>query len=354
MIGSLITSIVSLVSVFAALPASTNYQLNSYGFGSGGVANATSSNYALEGITGEVDGGIATSSNYKTLPGFVQTQQAHVPTVTLSNPSSYYDKLKFVIGQQSNPADATYALQISTTSDFSSNINYVKSDLTIGPTLTLADYQTYSAWGGASGANITGLSTSTTYYLRAKATQGKFTESGYGPSSSAATVGAQLSFDIDISSTDSDTSPPYTVALGNLPPGTVTTGSDKVWFDFATNGNSGGKIYIYSLSGGLNSAARAYTITSATGDLASLEEGFGAQSSSVSQSSGGPISAVSPYNATSENVGIINATIREIYTSANPITAGRTSALIKAKSKSITPPATDYAETLTAIASGNF
>src|SRR6266404_2546776 len=101
----------SLFTTIAALPSTTNYELNSYGFGSGGTANSTTSNYALEGITGEASGQTATTSNYNLKPGFNETQQANVPKVTLTNPSNYYDKLKFVIDQQGNPTDALYALQ---------------------------------------------------------------------------------------------------------------------------------------------------------------------------------------------------------------------------------------------------
>src|SRR3954465_13279442 len=107
-----------LTLLFAALPSTTNYQLNSYGFGSGGTSNSSTGSYSLEGISGEISSQPAATSNYSTLPGFIQTQQANVPQVTLTNPANYYDKLHFVIDQQNNPSDALYALQISTASDF--------------------------------------------------------------------------------------------------------------------------------------------------------------------------------------------------------------------------------------------
>jgi hypothetical protein len=152
-IGLLI--LIGAPAVLAALPSTSTYQLNSYGFGSGGTANSGTSTYSLEGITGEVSGQTANTSTYQTKPGFNETQQANVPKVTLTNPSNYYDKLKFVIDQQNNPTDAKYALQIKAgdvTCNFSTGtINYVKSDNTVGSTLTLSDYQTYTTWGGASG-----------------------------------------------------------------------------------------------------------------------------------------------------------------------------------------------------------
>lgn len=338
---------------FAQLPASTNYELNSYGIGSGGTGGATSSTYSLEAITGEASGTQLSSATYKTNPGFIATQQANVPGApTFVNSGNWYDKLHITINDGGNPSDAKFAIAIST-DDFVST-NYVQSDNTVGPALGTEDYLTYAGWGGASGVDIIGLVSSTTYKVKVKATAGKFSESAYGPIASAATVGRQLSFDIDVSATDSDTSPPYATNLGTLIVNTVVDGPEKIWLDFATNANSGGKIYIYAQNGGLNSAARSYTIASASGDLASLEEGFGAQSASASQSSGGPLAAVSPYNGAAQNVGVIDSLIRDIYSTTAPIVGGRASLLLKAKSKSLTPPATDYSEVITAIASGNY
>src|SRR5882757_2112130 len=101
---------------FAALPNTTNFKLQDYGFGSGGGAQSTA-NYSLQGITGEISGSTQSTANYTTKPGFIQTEQANVPLVTLSNPSNYYDKLQFVINNTSpnnpnNPTDALYELQV--------------------------------------------------------------------------------------------------------------------------------------------------------------------------------------------------------------------------------------------------
>src|SRR5437016_121017 len=133
-------SLLLLPLVFGALPATTNYQLNSYGFGSGGTAGTSTPTYSIEGISGELSGQTSSTTTYTQRPGFIETQQANVPQLSSFDNGSgrYYNKLHFVIDQQSNPSDALYALQISTASDFSSNVNYVKSDLTIGPSLVLA------------------------------------------------------------------------------------------------------------------------------------------------------------------------------------------------------------------------
>lgn len=342
----------SLMGAFAALPSTTNYQLNSYGFGSGGTSNSSTSNYSLEGISGEVSSQPASTTTYTTEPGYTQTQQANVPTVTLSNPSNYYDKLKFVIDQQGNPSDALYALQISTTSNFSSDINYVKSDDTIGPTLTTADYQTYSAWGGGSGTNIIGLAANTTYYLRAKATQGQFTESAYGPASSAATAGQSISFCLYTSGSCAGGG--NSVAFGGLLASSITSAPNNINTDFATNANFGGNVYVYSLNGGLKSSSVNYTIPSSTADLSSASQGYGAQITSASQTAGGPLNKVTPYNNSGNNVGALSTTYETIFTSSVPITGGSGSVQLKVKPSATTPIATDYADTITFVAAASF
>jgi hypothetical protein len=343
------------LTILAALPATPSYKLNSYGFGSGGTASSSTPNYSLEGVTGEVSGQTATTPTYKLKPGFVQTQQANVPKIASfdNHSSTYYDKLHFLIDEQGNPSDAKYALQISTTSDFSSGNKYVKSDLTIGASLVLADYKTYSAWGSSGGSNIIGLANNTTYYLRAKATQGPLTESDYGPSANASTVGQSLSFCLYTGANCAAGG--NSVAFGNLPTTTVSDSPSNIKVDFTTNGNFGGKIYIYSTNGGLKSvSAGNYTISSATADLSSASQGFGGRVTAASESSGGPLAAVSPYDGASNNVGILGTTIKELLSSANPLVGGSGSLVIKVKPGVTTPPATDYSDILTLIAAATF
>jgi hypothetical protein len=332
------------VMIFAAFPGTSNYQLNSYGFGSGGASNATTSNYALEGISGELNGPTSSTATYKLKPGFVETQQAHVPKVaTFDNGGgTYYNKLHFAIDEQGNPTDALYAVSIST-DNFVSNINYVKSDLTVGTTLALTDYQSYSVWGGSSGVNISGLQPNTTYYLRIKATQGKFTESQYGPVASAATTNPHLSFSISTSS----------ISMGSLIGGTVVDSPSTVDVTFDTNAASGGDVYINGKNSGLFSATVSNTISSSTGDLSALSRGFGAQVTATGATSGS-FTRVAPYNGTLNNVGITDATIRRIITAAGPVVGGTGSIRIKAKAATIEKAANDYTETITLLASASF
>lgn len=343
------------LSLFATFPATSNYKLNSYGFGSGGTSNSSTSTYALEGISGEIGGQTSTTATYQAMPGFVQTQQANVPKVTLTNPSNYYDKLLFVLDTQNNPTDATYALQVQVgvgSCDFASNILYVKSDHTIGSTLTTADYQTYSAWGSSGGTTIIGLNPSTTYCIRAKATQSKFTESAYGPSSSVATSGQQISF--CLYSNANCGAGGVTEAFSSLLPAVVTNSPTNLGVDFATNANAGGNVYIYSANGGLNSTTASFTITSVTADLSAVATGYGAQIVSASQTTGGPFNKVSPYNQASNNVGLLSTTANTILTSSAPLTGGTSAIQLMAKASSTTPAATDYSDVLTVIAAANF
>lgn len=354
MISSIFTVVTaSLIGIFAQMPSSTNLKLRDYTIGTGGGANSASGTYQAEGVTGEASGQQSVGGTYTTKSGLQQTQQANVPsTPTLVNSSNWYDKLHFVIDNGNNPTDAKFAIAIST-DDFATT-NYIQSDNTIGATLGSEDYQTYTLWGSASGEDVVGLTPSTTYKIKVKAMHGNFTESGYSPTATAATVSAQLSFDIDVSDIDEETGSPYGVDFGSVPAGSVTNAPDKIWFDFATNANSGGNIYVYSLNGGLNSAFASYTISSATVDLSSASEGFGAVSQGATQSSGGPIAAVSPYNGSGNNVGILNSSVREIYSSSAALNGGRTNFLLKARSQTLTPQADDYTEVITAIAAGNF
>lgn len=184
-------------TAFADLPASTHYQIQSYSFGSGST-NSASTNFGLNGVAGEVEYGQPGSSSFQIGSGLTYMMKANVPGApTLSTPGNNYDRILFVLDTGGNPSDTTFALEISTTSDFSSNVNYIKQDGTVGSTLATTDYKTYTNWGGASGTYVTGLSPHTTYYIRAKARQGDFTESEYGPAANITTQDPSLTFTIN-------------------------------------------------------------------------------------------------------------------------------------------------------------
>lgn len=334
-----------------ALPSSGSYEMRDFGFGAGGSGISDSGSYSLQGIAGEVSGQKGVGSTYNLGEGLTFTQQSNVPAApTFTNPSNYYNRLPFVINTENNPSDTLYAVAIST-DDFVTT-NYVQADDTIGAS---AVYQTYTDWGGGSGEFVIGLSPSTTYKMKVKAVQTKYTETELSSSATAATLSPTLSYDLDVSSTDSESGSPYTVSFGTLSLGSVTTASDKVWVDLDTNAEGGAFVYVYTDGTGLTSSAAGYTLTSATADLSSVSEGYGAQVSTLTQSAGGPLIALSPYDGAGQNVGSLNTTSRSIFSSSGmPITGGRGSILLKAKASITTPSASDYSDTITMIASSTF
>jgi hypothetical protein len=340
--------------IFLVLPASSTYQLRDFGFGTGGAANATSSNYALEALTGEQEAGKLTGTTYSVGSGLIFTNQANVPVApTVVNSTSWYNKLRVTVNESGNPSDTKYAIAVST-DNFSADTRYIQSDQTVGTTLGFEDYQTYTTWGGGSGFLAIGLAPNTTYTFKVKAFQGKFTETGFGPTASAATVGSLLTFDIDVASTDTDTNPPFSTDFGALTPGSVATTTNKVWVDFDTNAENGGKVYVVASNTGLLSLAQGYTIGAMSGNLTSATEGFGLQGSTAVEGSGGPFDLDAAYDLTSQNVGTADTTVRPLFAAPAPVTGGRGSFVLKAKSSAVTPAATDYQEILTLIASANF
>lgn len=342
--------------VFAQVATSENYNLSDYGFGAGGTASSSSTNYSMFGTLGQVDQSSGSSSLYNLGSGLEYTINANVPQApTFTNPSNYYNKLHIVLDNGNNPTDTEFAIAISN-DNFASDTRYIQNDDTVGNNLGIEDWQTYSDWGGVSGLDVIGLSPDTTYTIQVSARNGQFfTQSRWSPRASAATDTISITFDIDVASSDSESGAPYTVEFGDLSSGSVTTATDNIWIDLSTNAENGGFVYIYATNGGLSSTTNSYTISSSTSNLASIDEGFGVRSNSVAESSGGPLVAQSPYDSTADNVGVTDSTIREVYNSSNnPISGGRGSILLKAKTSTLTPASSDYAEILTLIASASF
>ncbi|HTE58337.1 MAG TPA: hypothetical protein VK694_06340 [Verrucomicrobiae bacterium] len=344
---------VGLVTLFAQSSSGT-YRLDSYGIGSGGNAGSQSTTYQSTTISGQTSTAPGnTSTTYELQSGVPATHAANVPAApNMTNPATYYNKLHIVLDTGGNPTDAKFAVAIST--DSFASTQYVQSDNTVGPTLGSEDWQTYATWGSAAGVDIIGLSSNTTYYAKVKATRGLYTEAKYSAVDTAVTTGQSLTFDIDVSASDIETGPPYTTNFGGLLPGTVTDSPQRIWIDFDTNGTTGGYIFIASVNNGLHSVTTGATIASATGDLSVLGAGLGAKSMSATQSAGGPLAVQSPYNGASNNVGVLNSTLAQVYSSGAAITAGRGSLVLKAKSQTSTPAGNDYTDRLTLVAAVGF
>ncbi|MEI7632381.1 MAG: hypothetical protein WCJ60_03595 [bacterium] len=334
-----------IAGLFAAAPTSLNFTLKSYDFGNGGDTS-TSLNYGLNSETGEQSGSQLTSLSYKINSGNQNLQNANVPVApTFTNPSSEYNRLKIIINTSSNPTDTKYEIAIS--SDSFSTTNYVQTDNTVGATSSVAQFQTYTSWGGASGVWIVGLSENTSYQVKVRALQGNYTGTAFGPTASASTVLPSLTFSVQ---TSLSASPPYSIGFSGLAAGVVSSGSATAEIGLTTNSNNGGLVYVKS-TGALTSALASTSITSVSADLSVASSGYGAIVTSVSQSSGGPISSVAPFSGVSNNVGGLTTAFQKILTTSASLTAGVASVTLKAKVDSITPSSTDYSDSLTFVAS---
>lgn len=349
-LGPLLSTL--LVGAFAVTPTSTNYTLKTYDFGNGG-GTTSSSNYKLNSITGTQTGvGNKSSTTYTVSPG-LPTQHANVPPApTLTNPSGVeYSRLKLVLNNASNPTDTKFSIAIS--SDNFVTTQYVKNDNSITSTLAFANYQTYTAWGGGSGFYILGLTPATTYKVKVSAWQGNFSGSPYGPATSGVATGQPtISFSV---ATTLTSSPPLIIAFTNIAPSTVATPNADALISLSSNALSGGAIYLNDQFAGLKSTAATFTVNSATANLSVVSNGYGAQVIATGQSSGGPLASLAPYDFTSANaVGILSTALAPVASTPSPIVSGSATVRLKTKVDSITPSATDYADTLTFIAAMSF
>ena len=335
----------SVITLFAAAPSSTNYTLKQYDFGTGGGVG-TSTNYKLDALSGGQAAGPLTSTNYRVNPGELATQQANVPPApTFTNPDSSYNRLRLSLSTGSNPSDVKFAIAISD-DDFVST-QYVQNDNAAGPALGAEDYQTYAGWGGAGGFWVLGLKPSTTYKVKVKAFQEDFTETGYGPTATAATVQTSVTFGLV---TTQSATPPFTVSFGSLALSTVTSADADAVLSLSSNALYGGVIYLKGSNGGLYSISQNFTVSSVTADLAAANQGYGGQVISVSQSAGGPLSSVTPFDGGSDNVGSLSTNLQRLVVTPAPITGGSATVRFKTKIGSEVLAGTDYSDTLTFVA----
>lgn len=337
---ALLNSIFLGSMLFAAFSSSTNYQLKSYAIGPGGTNTAQSSTYNAEASVGEQANGTTSSHNYAAQNGSIPTAQLNIPPApTLSNGSgTYYDKLLLVVNTGGNPSDSTYAVAVS--SNNFANVSYVQVDGTLG---SAPFYQSYMAWGGSSGSYIVGLATSTTYEVKVAAMEGMFTNTNFGSYATSSTVAPSIAFSVSSNALN----------LGNLLPGAIMS-SPELSVNFTTNANVGGSVYVSGLNQGLKSATTNYIIPTVSGNLASVNKGFGLQVLNPSQSSGGPLSINSSYNLSGNNVGADLSTPQQVLTSTSPIVNGSALLSTVAKASSNSPSAADYQEVLTVIGAANF
>ena len=331
-----------VTAVFAAFSSSTSYQLNSYGIGPGGTNSSTSTSYSLQGSAGEQANGTSSGTTDIAHTGSVQTEQIAVPPApTLSNGSGIdYNELNFIVNTGQDPSDATYAVAVSTGSCNNSPL-YVQASGALGASQV---YQSYSpGWGGGTGSFVTGLSSNTTYYVNVAAKQGQFTNTEFGACASLATASVSTTFSIA----------PSTITLSNLLPATVITSSNMT-ANFATNASYGGAVYVSGANSGLYSTSQNSTIAAITGNLGALSQGSGLQATGPTESSGGPLLTVSPFNGTGNSVGAESVIPAQILSSTTPIVGGLAYVNFQAEASKTTPAGTDYQEVLTFIGAGSF
>lgn len=330
-----------LLGLLAAVPTSTNFTLESYDFGNGSGAPGSSS-YNLQASLG-VEGGSLASSSYALPPGIRASATVSAPAApSFTNPDNSYNRLQVALDASGFPADVTYLIAISD-DDFVTT-NYVQTDQTIGPSFSASNYQSYAAWGGAGGFWILDLDPGTTYKVKVAAMQGQDTAGPFGPTASAATVQPSLTFAV---STSLSGSPPFTVDFSSLSPGSVVSANATVLADITTNALHGGSILIRSQNAGLVSLVGSNTINSASADLALAGSGYGAQVTSTSQSSGGPITEATPFDGAGDTVGALSMVLQQLANFSGPVTGGSVTTTLKAKATATTPSANDYADTVT-------
>jgi hypothetical protein len=338
----------ALAGIFATVPTSTNYTLKNYDIGSGG-GSGSSSSYKLNGISGTENGAQVGSSNYKLNAGEPNAQTASVPPApTFTNPSNQYNRLRLALSVGTDPTDTKYLIAISP--DSFTTTYYVQTDDTISSSLSFSNYQTNTAWG-ASGFWVVGLVPGTTYSVKVKALQGNFTGSAYGPTATAATVQPSITFSVETSLTST---PPFNVNFSSLPAGSVVSANATAIMTLSSNALMGGSIYVSSSNAGLRSTAASYTLNSATANLTAAANGYGGIVTSASQSSGGPLAAISPFNGAGNNVGVLSTALQTVASTPAPITTGSLTVSLKAKADNVIPSATDYADSLTFLAAMTF
>ncbi|HSX29497.1 MAG TPA: hypothetical protein VLE73_02960 [Candidatus Saccharimonadales bacterium] len=327
--------------LFASVPSSSNYTLQAYDVVNGGGASSSTS-YGLRSAVG-APGDTLSSTNYKLPAGVKASMTASVPPApTFSNIGNSYTQLKLTLNTTGFPTDYKYLIAIS--DDGFTTTKYVQPDQTIGTGLSISNYQSYAAWGGSSGFFVLGLTSSTTYTVKVAALQGDATGSGFGPTASASTVAPSVTFAVSTSATST---PPFTVNISNLTPGNVVSGTESVTTNVTTNAVHGGAVLIKDANTGIRSSTKSFTLSSATANLTSASTGYGAQVTSTSQSSGGPMLATSPFDGSSNSVGGLTTSFQQLATFSTAVTSGSATLGLKAKTDISIPSSTDFSDTLT-------
>lgn len=295
-----------------------------------------------------------------------------------------YDRAKLEIDAQGNPADTRYAIQISTSSDFSSNVFYVdgttrfiKASLAISDFIPKCEWEGTISSGVCGGANTTwqrynilGLQHSTTYYVRLSAQKGtatdaNFTQTDWGPSVNATTTDPEIAVNVDIATdTSTPSSVPYIVDFGQMATDVANTATNMIVFKISSNAIAGIDTVIRGQNGGLKHTTLADIMTSVDADLSVAGSGFGLRNNSGSNaqdyaSTLGVITiATTPSDFTAtggaQRVGGVGTTFVPLFSSNNaPLDDGIAPFYVKAKPSSSMATG-NYSETFTFVVFGTF
>lgn len=178
------------------------------------------------------------------------------------------------------------------------------------------------------------------------------------------TIALTLTFDIDTATTDSDTDPAYAVPLGTLTTGSVTRSNgsiNSIWTDLEGNGNGGTVVTVQSGNGALKSASvPGDSIPSASATMAAGTANYGlcvawATASAGTLAASAPFDGATCVDGAANTVGGLTTSPQVILdTAGEGIEGGRSQIRVNAAINSTTPAHSDYADTLTFIATSTF
>lgn len=289
-----------------------------------------------------------------------------------------YDRAKIEIDPQNNPIDTLYLISI-TNSD-TGIVYYLQSDKTLNTTYDINDYQTICELEGfdpRAGSdcedsgdsdwdevlqqyNILNLTPGTTYSVKVRALHGDFTESNFSPVRTVTTEYSSLIFDIDIAASggaSTDTDAPHNLQLGNLS-NTTSTAVDRVWFDLGTNVFNGINLKVENT--GLSNGS--FTIPSTSEDLSvdiGADGGYGLKIDTYTQDALGPLIADAQFDTLGiDEVGAVSVVPTTLFSTNStgfnkgPLSGGRASVMLKAKTVPSTPPGS-YTDIITFTITAN-
>jgi hypothetical protein len=183
----------------------------------------------------------------------------------------------------------------------------------------------------------------------------------------SATVNQTLSFDLDTAEdfTNAEDAAPYSVALGTLSTGSVsvsnTSSVKMIVAEGATNASGGMNVTVANANGtdGLKSTSTpADKITSGTATMAAGTTNYGLCVATSGLTgftrATGYVSDTCALSSSTNGVRALSATPTDILTSAAPVGTGHAEIVVNAAIDGTVPAHTDYADTLTFVATATF